>query len=299
MRTRFTERYSLEIPFVGAPLGELSGPDLTAAVSEAGGMGTLGAVGVAQTSPARLRALIRVTRSLTKRPFGVNFVAPLASDELIEICVEERVSVVSFHLGETPSHWVARLRLGGVDTWVQVGSPEAARAAVEAGAVLVVAQGQEAGGCIAGVAPTLSLLPAIVDAVFPALVLAAGGIADGRGMVAAIALGADGVWVGTRLIASDEAYADAAYKRCIIAARPGDTELTPSPDVPGVPSGLGIRTLRPRKSGSWRLGLLAGESAALVHDVRPAVDIVRHMHASARDLITNRLAGCLAPREGV
>ena len=292
MRTRFTERYSLDIPFVGAPLGELSGPDLTAAVSEAGGMGTLGAVGAGQTSPARLRALIRVTRSLTRRPFGVNFLAPLANDELIDICAEEKVGVVSFHLGPTPPQWVARLREAEVDTWVQVGSPEGARAAVESGAVLVVAQGQEAGGCTAGVAPTLSLLPAIVDAVTPALVLAAGGIADGRGMVAALALGADGVWVGTRLIASDEAYAHPEYKRRIIAARPGDTEVSDGPHGPG---GHAVRSLRPRLGDGEARLLMAGESAALVHDVRPAVDIVRHMHASARDVISGRLAGCLEP----
>src|SRR5690242_5213524 len=119
MRNRFTDAYGLDVPFVAAPLGSLSGPRLVAAVCEAGGLGTLGAVGAPLTSPTGLRAQIFDIRSRTVRPFGVNFITPLATEKHIDVCIAERVPVVSFHLGDPPELFIGRLRDAGVRVWMQ------------------------------------------------------------------------------------------------------------------------------------------------------------------------------------
>jgi enoyl-[acyl-carrier protein] reductase II len=226
VKTRLCIDYGMLVPFVGAPLGPLSGPALAAAVSEAGGMGSLGAVGRSVTAPAELRWMIHQTRALTGRPFSVNFITPLTTDEHIDVCATERVSVVSFHLGEPAQRWVELLHAAGIKVWVQVGSSAAARTAVAAGADAVIAQGSEAGGSNRSIASTMALVPAVVDAVSPIPVIAAGGIVDGRGMAAALALGAEAVWVGTRLVASVEANAHQEYKDRVIAADEGETAIT-------------------------------------------------------------------------
>jgi NAD(P)H-dependent flavin oxidoreductase YrpB (nitropropane dioxygenase family) len=189
-------------------------------------MGTLGAVGDPLTSPGELRALIAAVRARTDRPFGVNFITPLASEEHIDACIDERVAVVSFHVGDPPDLFIGRLRDAGIATWMQVGSVALARAAVRAGVDAVIAQGSEAGGSNRSVTTAFTLIPAVVDAVAPVPVLAAGGIADGRGVAAALTLGAEAVWVGTALIASEEADAHEEYKRRVIAACDGDTVIT-------------------------------------------------------------------------
>lgn len=226
MQTRITEQYGIEHPFIAAALGSASMPPLVAAVSNAGGMGTLAPVGAPLTSPERLREQIADVRSLTSRPFGINFITPLASEEHITVCIEEQVPVVSFHWGEVPEGFIARLRESGVCAWMQVGSLEEARRAVAAGVDAVIVQGREAGGSNRSTAGVLTLIPAVVDAVSPVPVIGAGGIADGRGIVAALALGADAVWVGTRLLASQEANAAEEYKRRVIEATVADTAIT-------------------------------------------------------------------------
>jgi NAD(P)H-dependent flavin oxidoreductase YrpB (nitropropane dioxygenase family) len=226
MWTGFTEEYETDVPIVQAALGVVSMPPLVAAVSNAGGMGTLGAVGAPLMSAVELRALIAATRSLTRRSFGVNFITPLVNEEHITTCIVERVPVVSFHLGDPPEAHIERLREAGVRVWMQVGSVAAARAAVHAGVDAVIAQGSEAGGSNRSTTGVMTLIPAVVDAVTPVPVLAGGGIADGRGLVAALALGADAAWIGTRFVASREANARMDYKKRIVAAQDGDTVMT-------------------------------------------------------------------------
>ena len=232
LQTRLTSAYGVEHPFVGAGMAFVGTlPDLAIAVCRAGGIGSLG-IGPLPGDAAR--ALIQAVRAGTDRPLNVNLITPLATDEHIRVCVEEGVPIVSFHWGHPPRAWIDRLHAAGAKVWEQVGSVEAARAAVEDGVDAVIAQGSEAGGHNRALLPTMVLVPAIVDAVAPAMVLAAGGIGDGRQLAAALALGADGVWVGTRLVASEEAFAHPEYKRRLVEAEGAQTRVTPifGPETP-------------------------------------------------------------------
>src|SRR5260370_32145512 len=144
---------------------------------------------------------------MTAGPFGVNLITQFTEDAQLDVCIEERVSVVSFFWNDPPEFFIGRLQAAGVKVWMQVGSLQDAQEAVRCGVDAVVVQGTEAGGHNRSTGTVLSLVPAVVDAIAPVPVIAAGGIADGRGVVAALALGAEAVWVGTRLVASQEAYA--------------------------------------------------------------------------------------------
>lgn len=251
IRTRLTEDYGLATPFVSAGMGFLSLPSLAAAVSNAGGMGMLAP---AATPPETLREMIRATRQLTSKPFGVDFIVettalgPITVDQHISVCIEEDVPVVAFFWNPPEQEWIAQLKAAGIRIWLQTGSPDIARQAVDSGVELIVAQGSEAGGHNQGKVALFTLLPSMVDAV-PVPVLAAGGIADGRGVAAALALGAEGVWVGTRLVASDEAYAHEEYKRRVVAARESDITRTRifGPEWPDAP----MRVIRNRVVLDW------------------------------------------------
>ena len=221
-------------------------PPLVAAVSEAGGMGTLG---VGFMPPPVLDAAIGDVRGRTDRPFAVDFITEFTTPEHITVCAEQRVPVVVFHWGHPPAAFVEQLHGAGVKVWEQVGSTQAAKEAAAAGVDVVIAQGAESGGHVRGSAATFSLLPAIVDEVAPTPVLAAGGVATGRHVAAALALGAEGVWVGTRLVASTEAAAHEDYKKRLAAADVGDTTITTmfGPEWPGQP----VRALRNGVVQEW------------------------------------------------
>src|SRR6201999_681263 len=155
--------------------------------------------------PEILRALIRATRALTGRPFGVNFIiettafGPLATEAHLRVCIEERVPVVVFHWAPPPVEWVRMLKEAACDVWLQTSSIAAAQAATASGVDIIIAQGGEAGGHNRGTTGLFTLLPRMVDAVHPAPVIAAGGIADGRGMAGGLGLGAGGGGGGTRV----------------------------------------------------------------------------------------------------
>jgi enoyl-[acyl-carrier protein] reductase II len=243
LRTRLTESFGLEHPFVGAGMGFVALPELVAAVSEAGGLGVLG---VAPEPPPVFAERIGQIRALTRRPFGVDFflatsptLGPTTVDAHIEIAAEAKVGLVVFHFGIPIPAWVAILKAAGIPFWVQVPSPEQARAALDAGADGLVAQGREAGGHSKSTTPLNHLLREIRDEVGEGvLMLAAGGIATGGDVVSALAHGADGVWVGTRLVASTEAYAHPEWKRRIMEAhRHQDTVITTlfGPELPCQP----------------------------------------------------------------
>jgi NAD(P)H-dependent flavin oxidoreductase YrpB (nitropropane dioxygenase family) len=232
LHTRLTAAYGVEHPFVAAGMAFVgTPPDLAIAVCRAGGIGSLG---IGPLPGEAARALIRAVRAETDRPLNVNLITPLATEEHVRVCVEEGVPIVSFHWGHPPRAWIDTLHAAGAKVWEQVGSVEAARAAVEDGVDVVVAQGSEAGGHNRASLPTMVLVPAVVDAVAPAMVLAAGGISDGRQLAAALALGADGVWVGTRLVASEEAFAHPRYKQRLVEAEGAEARLTPifGPEMP-------------------------------------------------------------------
>lgn len=203
--------------------GGLAGSDLAAAVSNAGGMGVLGMGGL----PAQaIRAEIRRLRSLTSNPFGVNLIMPLMGEEpQVECCLEERVPLMIFFWGD-PSPYIKESHSAGTKVAVQAGSVEEAKTAAAAGVDAVIIQGVEAGGHVRSTTALSVLLPATVDAVRPLPVIAAGGIADARGLVAALDLGAQGVSLGTRFLCSAESRAAPAYKQRIVGARAEDTYYT-------------------------------------------------------------------------
>jgi len=252
IRTRLTDRYGLELPFVSAGMGFIAQPPLVAAVCNAGGFGLL-ATGAAP--PEALRAMIHETRRLTTRAFGVNCIientafGPLTTELHIQVCIEEGVPLVAFFWTAPPVEWVRRLRKANCDVWLQTSSVETAKAAVASGVELIIAQGSEAGGHNRSTTGLFTLVPQMVAAVDPALVVAAGGIADGRGMAAALCRGADGVCVGTRLVATVEANAHAEYKRRIVEA--GEMDLVTTcifgPEWPDAP----MRVIRNRVVREW------------------------------------------------
>jgi nitronate monooxygenase len=204
---------------VQAPIGSATSPALVSEVSNAGGLGMLA---LSWRDPAAVRRVILETRERTTRPFGVNLGLEWDQDERLGICLEEGIRIVSLFWGD-PSPHVPRVHEAGALVLHTVRSAEEARRSVDAGVDVVVAQGWEAGGHVWGEVATLPLIPAVVDAVTPVPVIAAGGIADGRGLAAVLALGAAGAWMGTRFVASEEAWVDESYKERIVEAKETDT----------------------------------------------------------------------------
>jgi NAD(P)H-dependent flavin oxidoreductase YrpB (nitropropane dioxygenase family) len=219
MTTALCERLEIELPIIQAPMGGVVGPTLASAVSNAGGLGML--------SPWRadidtVRQQIRQTRALTARPFGVNLNLEFPQEERLTACLDEGVRIISFFWRD-PSALVPRAKARDAIVMHTVGSATDARRAVNCGVDIVVAQGWEAGGHVRGTVATMPLIPAVVDAVAPAPVVAAGGIADGRGLAAALALGASGAWIGTRFLVSDEAAVHPRYRERLLRANENDT----------------------------------------------------------------------------
>jgi nitronate monooxygenase len=221
IRTRLTALFDLEYPIVLAPMAGVSGGHLAAAVSNAGG---LGLVGGGYGDPAWVRAQLDIVRSETDRPWGVGFITWHAEPDVVELALSYRPDVVFLSFGD-PRRYAERVKAAGALLICQVQEVEAARDAVAAGADIVVAQGAEAGGHGAQRA-TFPLVPAVVDAVEPLPVLAAGGIADGRGLAAALMLGAEGAVVGTRFLVSRESLLPSAAKALLCAAGGGETVRT-------------------------------------------------------------------------
>ena len=219
METAFTHLIGIEVPIVQAPIGTLTNPRLAAAVSNAGGLGML-ALGGAE--PDHLRRVVAETQALTDRPFGVNLNLRRPQAERVAAALEAGVRVVSLFWGD-PSPHVAAVHAAGAFVTSTVGSAEEARRHADAGVDVIVAQGWEAGGHVWGGVATLPLVPAVVDAVAPVPVVAAGGIADGRGLAAVLALGAAGAWLGTRFVMSEEAGALPAYLARLRDGRETDT----------------------------------------------------------------------------
>ena len=219
VRTTLCEMLGIEIPIIQAPMGLAVGPLLAAAVSNAGGLGSLAPWGADIDT---LRGQVRETQALTSKPFTVNLNMEFPQEERLEACLRERVPVISFFWRD-PGALAARAKAGGAVVMHTVGSARDARAAVRSGVDIVVAQGWESGGHVRGNVATMPLVPAVVDAVAPVPVVAAGGIADGRGLAAALALGASGAWIGTRFLASAEVAIHPHYRERLIQASEDDT----------------------------------------------------------------------------
>jgi enoyl-[acyl-carrier protein] reductase II len=224
IETRLTRLLGIAHPVMLAGMGGVSYAPLVAAVSEAGGFGCLGA---STMGPARMVEEIRQVRQLTAKPFGVDLLTamPGGLEDQVKMVIDEGATVFVAGLG-VPSAVVDLCHDAGVLVINMCGKVDHARKAVDAGCDLVVAQGTEAGGHTGQVA-TMPLVPQVVDAVGDKVpVVAAGGIFDGRGLAAALALGADGVWVGTRFIATPEARAVDGYKDALLATREDGTTIS-------------------------------------------------------------------------
>ena len=224
MRTRLTEMLGIEFPVMLAGMGGVSYHELVAAVSEAGGIGTLGA---STMRDHELPEEMRKVRELTKKPFGVDLLTALPNqvDSGIKAVIEGGASIFVAGLG-VPREVIDLLHQKNILVGSMCGKVKHAVAAVASGCDFVVAQGTEAGGHT-GLVATIALVPQVVDAVGDKVpVVAAGGLFDGRGLAASLALGADGVWIGTRFIATPEARAVNGYKDMLVATSEDGTTIS-------------------------------------------------------------------------
>ena len=232
LSTSITRAFGLTTPTVNAGMAMIARPALAAAVCEAGGLGTIGSD---INPPDVLRDLVRQTKALTKQPFGVDLIGDFVTDDHVSVLLEEQVALAIFFWTLPKAEHVARLKQAGIKVWIQVGRVTEAEEAVTLGADALIVQGAEAGGHNRAEASTMTLFPRIRRR-FPGLpLLAAGGIADGTTMAAALVLGADAVWCGSRFLASQEADAHGAYKDRVLSAGVGDTAILSiyGPEWPG------------------------------------------------------------------
>ncbi len=218
--TPLCRQLGIKLPIVNAPIGTAASPQLAAAVSNAGGLGVI-AVSL-EKHRDDIKAAIEQVRALTDRPFGVNLLLKWPQEERLAVCLEQRVPVVSLFWGDPTEHVPAIYRAGSL-LMHSIGSVAAAVQAAQAGADVILAQGWEAGGHVIGETSTMALVPQVVDAVRHLPVVAAGGICDGRGVAAALMLGAAGVALGTRFVASKEASVPDIYRELLIRADATDT----------------------------------------------------------------------------
>lgn len=301
IQTALCELLDIEYPIIQGGMAWVSTAELAAAVSEAGGLGVIGS---GTATPEWLRAQLQLARSLTKKPFGVNvmLLSPFVN-ELMAVLLDEPVAVVTTGAGN-PGKYVPSLREVGTKVIPVVSSVALAKRLTRAGVDALIAEGMESGGHV-GELTTMSLVPQVVDAVdIP--VIAAGGIFDGRGLVAALALGAVGVQMGTRFMCARECTVHPRVKELVIKSKDRDTMLT------GVSTGHPVRALRnklTRKfeemeknntspeeldklgSGSLRLAMvegdiefgtvMAGQICAMVNQVLSARDIIMDVVESA------------------
>ncbi len=371
LRTKLCDMLDIEYPVLSAGMGpntlseETGAPvDLVVAVSEAGGLGVLGASGY---SIAELRDAIREVKSRTPKPFGVDillpkniaevqgaealgeemplssllatlpapyqeYVAKMKADlglpdievyvrpdtttlrprEAVDVCLEENVPLFCAGLGD-PAFLVEEAHARGMKVLAITGNSKNAKRMASGGIDLLVAQGHEAGGHTGRVG-TMALIPAAIDAAYPVPVLAAGGIADGRGLAGALAMGCIGVWIGTRFLATDEGGAQQVIKENIVKATDEDT------CVSTMFTGKTLRAIRSEFHKSWEqsglqslpfpiqifissalfgafveankeeyIGGFAGQAAGIIHEIKPAGEVLQDMVDQAADILTDKL----------
>ncbi len=310
IKTKLTELLGIEYPVIQGGMAWVADAKLAAAVSEAGGLGLIGA---ANAPGEVVENWIREAKSLTKKPFGVNIMlmSPYA-DDIARICVEQGVKVITTGAGN-PGKYMDMWKAAGIKVIPVVPSSALAKRMERAGADAVIAEGTESGGHI-GELTTMALIPQVADAVsIP--VIAAGGIADARGVAAAIALGACGVQCGTIFVCADESPAHDNFKRMIVEAKDTDTVVT------GRASGAPVRCLKnkltrsllkleheeeldreayeARTVGSLRKAVvegdedngtfMAGQIAGLVCQIAPAAVIIEKLMRDSEALLKNLL----------
>jgi nitronate monooxygenase len=311
LRTRFTELFALAHPVMSAPMAMHSGGPLAGAVTAAGGLGSFGGVNPGK-GPDWIHAEVATIRAQTDGPFAVGFITAVLSFSrpLLDAVLEDGPAAVALSFGD-PRPWIGIVHDAGARVICQVQTPADADVAAGEGADVIVVQGNEAGGHTG----TLGLLPFLssVASRHPDVpLLAAGGIADGRTLAAALVAGADGAWLGTAFLATPEAVeVDDDYRRRIVESDGTDTVFTHVHDIlSGLPwpEGIGERVQRDAVTDAWadredelrahraevaaELGRTSpvrfGPSAALVPAVRPAGDVVRAISADAEAVLRSR-----------
>jgi NAD(P)H-dependent flavin oxidoreductase YrpB (nitropropane dioxygenase family) len=313
LRTRFTETIGVEHPVASAGMGGgTTSGELVGAVSEAGGLGVLGA---SFLQPGDVAEMVRIARELTSKPIGINLLLHAAEERVDEIlALEPEVFSTAWPRDDQDLRRIfAKAHEHGCKVMHMVPLVEDAIRAADAGADVIVAQGFEGGGHIGEVASTV-IVRQVARAVSPLPVLAAGGFADGAGLAAALALGADGVLLGTRFLATDEAPVEQAYKDAVVASDGTDTVVTTLSDSlsgrdwPGawarvkrtrfVEQWLGREPeLRRRRAQLWEEvgafqesnaddGIMwIGQSAGLIDEIKPAGEVVRELVADAEEIL--------------
>ncbi|MGI9144984.1 MAG: NAD(P)H-dependent flavin oxidoreductase [Chloroflexota bacterium] len=325
MNTRACDLFGIQHPVVLGGMGSGTSPELVGAVSNAGGLGVQGCAG---RSPAQIGELSAAIRAVTDRPFGLNLLMFLADAAAIDAVLAAKPPVFSTAWPRPDQDLAAvfaRAHAVGARVMHMVSTVPEARRAADSGADIIAAQGSEGGGHV-GMMASLVLVPQVVRAIAPVPVLAAGGIADGAGLAAAIMLGAEGVLLGTRFLATSESPLPDNYKRAICRSDGHDTLLTELPDVlagqvwPGafarvlrnafVQEWLGregeVRQRRAellrriqlaREAGDVDNGtLLIGQDAGLIESIDPAGEVVQRVVAEAELIVARRAADVLAPR---
>jgi NAD(P)H-dependent flavin oxidoreductase YrpB (nitropropane dioxygenase family) len=324
LHTRVCDLLGITHPIVLGGMGSATSVGLVTAVSNAGGLGILGAT---LLSPVQIHEQIAAIRAATAKPFGANFLLFVMeeAEASFAAALEARPPVVSFAWARPDQDlraYVQRVHEAGLLAMHMAGDvPEAVRAA-HAGVDVIVAQGTEGGGHVGWMA-SMAVVPMVVQAVAPLPVLAAGGIADGRGMAAALALGAEGVLLGTRFLATDESPLHTNFKQAIVRSDGHDTVLTDIPDIARgrVWPGAMARTLRNRFVEQWagrewalrqqaraaaeaiesaRMAgdvehsvILIGQDAGLIDSILPAGEVIQRMVAEAEQIISGRLYSML------
>ena len=218
MRTPLCDLFGIDVPIVQAPIGSASVPALAAAVSEAGGLGT---IALSWTKPADVTALVDDVRARTDRPFHANILLEWPPEERLDAVLAAGVNIVSLAWGDSRPY-VEQVHDAGALLIGTAGTAEEGKRLADAGVDVICAQGWESGGHVWGEVATMALVPTVADAVAPTPVLAAGGIVDGRGIAAALALGAQGVWLGTRFLLAEEAPVHPDYRDHLLEARAED-----------------------------------------------------------------------------
>lgn len=318
IHTQLCDLLGIDHPILNAPMSGTATAALAVAVSSAGGFGMIG--GTSGGGPDWLRAQIRAARARTGRPFGVGFISSFPHvDDLVQVALDEQVAVIN-HSFADPTPYVAAAHARGVRVFAQVQSLAQAQRAAKAGVDAIIAQGTEAGGHT-GMAGTLALVPAVVDSVGDIPVVAAGGIADGRGLAAVLMLGAAGASLGTRFVASEEWGGGAWEQQAVVAASTDDTIRTSVYDqVRGAtfPADIADRVLRNRFNTTWDgrttaisehraalqheleraanahdtdvVDISAGLAVGLIHSLEPAGGIVQRIVAEAEQVLRQRSA---------
>lgn len=238
LKTPLCKLFGIEVPIILAPMGTCTSAEFAAAVSNEGGLGGIGSL---FRSTAAVKRDIDVMKRLTSRPFAVNHIPQALDTEAFRYTLEARPAVISFALAD-PGDLVRRAHDIGSLVMLQVTTVAQAIQAAERGVDVIIAQGSESGG-YCGEVSTMALVPQVVDAVSPVPVVAAGGVFDGRGIAAALMLGAVGVNLGTRFIATTEAPAPEEWKRAITGAKSEDSskvdvlnDISPIPGTEGFPT---------------------------------------------------------------